>query len=752
LFPPSSTPSGHRVVIFPLLRAESRVERHKSRRYAYIGNGPRKREREREIKAVKTRTKPESGMSSNRPLSGQHSKEADKVPGDDGSAEGNVRKSSGLFQKIIDGRSSAARRPRKWLSTVEPPRLEALDIGNSKAGCSSTAVAGHFARRNSSDIASASADINSEEEPDDDVDIDDPEVAGGSRRGRGKQRFAVRRFLLDNFRPSSSLAKARCQASLSAEDSAAGQSLQPPEDEKRPKSPVGGLVSRLRNLTGDRRSSSGALAADATVGVASPRGPRHPSQIPLDRAYAADGVTPGSSGGGGGVGGSTWGRFLTVDSEDRQTNRLRKSSCPPGQAATVQERHRDLFSSLVQSKSGSRQAMSDQQQPQHHHRSTSSSSSKLRHSSSTSGGSGGGSGGIQVRENDKYIIIGPQRDSSTVDLEEIRETTLPHPGRVFEVFSQRHRCYDLIPTSSKLLVFDHNLNVKKAFFALVYNGLRAAPVWDSTAQRFVGMLTISDFISILHRFYRSALVPMEELESHKISTWRAQLQDRLRPFMWIPPEASLLDAIRLLLHAKVHRLPVVEPHTGNALFILTHKRILKYIFLNMHQLPMPEWLDLSLQQLGIGTHSGVLTVSESTPLVKVLSLFVQHRVSALPVLGVDGQLVDIYSKFDVINLAATKTYNNLDLPVKEALQYRHDRFEGVTTCKATDSLRCAIEKLVIAEVHRLVLVDNQQRVVGVVSLSDILSAIVLNHEDLQGLSAAGGGGGTPVQGDPMEMD
>lgn len=42
--------------------------------------------------------------------------------------------------------------------------------------------------------------------------------------------------------------------------------------------------------------------------------------------------------------------------------------------------------------------------------------------------------------------------------------------------------------------------VSKAFFALVYNGVRAAPLWESKLQEFVGMLTITDFIQILHKF------------------------------------------------------------------------------------------------------------------------------------------------------------------------------------------------------------------------------------------------------------
>ncbi|VDP84228.1 unnamed protein product [Schistosoma mattheei] len=74
--------------------------------------------------------------------------------------------------------------------------------------------------------------------------------------------------------------------------------------------------------------------------------------------------------------------------------------------------------------------------------------------------------------------------------------------------------------SAKLVVFDVTLNVKKAFFALVYNGVRVAILWDSTEQKHIGMLTITDFIRILHRYYRSPDQPMTELEKHQIKTWR----------------------------------------------------------------------------------------------------------------------------------------------------------------------------------------------------------------------------------------
>ena len=44
--------------------------------------------------------------------------------------------------------------------------------------------------------------------------------------------------------------------------------------------------------------------------------------------------------------------------------------------------------------------------------------------------------------------------------------------------------------------------------------------------------------------------------------------------------------------------------------------------------------------------------------------------SALPVIerGSD-KLIDVYSKFDVLNLAAQRTYNMLDVSIKTALSY-----------------------------------------------------------------------------------
>ncbi|XP_030373553.1 5'-AMP-activated protein kinase subunit gamma isoform X3 [Scaptodrosophila lebanonensis] len=298
-------------------------------------------------------------------------------------------------------------------------------------------------------------------------------------------------------------------------------------------------------------------------------------------------------------------------------------------------------------------------------------------------------------------------------------------SQIFVKFFRFHQCYDLIPTSAKLVVFDTQLLVKKAFYALVYNGVRAAPLWDSEKQQFVGMLTITDFIKILQMYYKSPNASMEQLEEHKLDTWRSVLHNQVMPLVSIGPDASLYDAIKILIHSRIHRLPVIDPATGNVLYILTHKRILRFLFLYINELPKPAYMQKSLRDLKIGTYDNIETADESTSIITALKKFVERRVSALPLVDGEGRLVDIYAKFDVINLAAEKTYNDLDVSLRKANEHRNEWFEGVQKCNLDESLYTIMERIVRAEVHRLVVVDENRKVIGIISLSDILLYLVL---------------------------
>ena len=59
----------------------------------------------------------------------------------------------------------------------------------------------------------------------------------------------------------------------------------------------------------------------------------------------------------------------------------------------------------------------------------------------------------------------------------------------------------------------------------------------------------------------------------------------------------------------------------------------------------------------------------------------------------DGRLVDIYAKYDTIKLASNQTYNNLDITIRQALQYGNEKgVGGPYTCRKEESLQkvCAL--------------------------------------------------------------
>ena len=150
----------------------------------------------------------------------------------------------------------------------------------------------------------------------------------------------------------------------------------------------------------------------------------------------------------------------------------------------------------------------------------------------------------------------------------------------------------------------------------------------------------------------------------------------------------------------------------------------------MEDLPKPWFLTKTPKELGIGTWGRIWTITYETPVIEALRLFLVQRISALPIVDSSGKIVDIYSKFDVIYLAAGRSYNDLDVSVKRALQYREEWFEGVHNCSINDDLMSVIEAIVKAEVHRIIVTDENGCLVGIVSLSDLLKFLVIDSPNL----------------------
>lgn len=56
----------------------------------------------------------------------------------------------------------------------------------------------------------------------------------------------------------------------------------------------------------------------------------------------------------------------------------------------------------------------------------------------------------------------------------------------------------------------------------------------------------------------------------------------------------------------------------------------------MSEMPKPAFMKKNLDELGIGTYHNIAFIHPDTPIIKALNIFVERRISALPVVDESG--------------------------------------------------------------------------------------------------------------------
>ncbi|KAF9146190.1 AMP-activated serine/threonine-protein kinase regulatory subunit [Mortierella sp. GBA39] len=313
--------------------------------------------------------------------------------------------------------------------------------------------------------------------------------------------------------------------------------------------------------------------------------------------------------------------------------------------------------------------------------------------------------------------------------------TLQGTQAMMETFLRQHSAYDVLPVSYRQIVMDTTLLVKKALSVLMQYGIVSAPLWDSTRRKFAGMLTATDFINLIQFYYShsSYLVASREMELFQIS----QLRDVEKVIGVPPPELfslhplqSLYDACHLLVESRAHRLPLVDvdSETGEEMIVsvLTQYRILKFIAMNYQD---EKTLRQPLSELKIGIYTDLAVADLSTPVIEVIDMFVKRKISSVPIVDEEGVVLNVYETVDVMTLVKAGVYRDLDLCVAEALLRRPEDFSGVHTCTLNDSLSSIFGTIRKSQVHRLIVVDSENKLKGIVSLSDIMRYLIGGTRD-----------------------
>jgi CBS domain-containing protein len=189
--------------------------------------------------------------------------------------------------------------------------------------------------------------------------------------------------------------------------------------------------------------------------------------------------------------------------------------------------------------------------------------------------------------------------------------------------------------------------------------------------------------------------------------------------------AALKVGVEIFLKG-VHRIAVTDD--SNRIFhILTQSNIIRWLGQDTSRMGLKA--DLSVSKMDTKKLNALITIPSTTRTIEAFELMKKTGVSSLAVVGKEGVLEGVISASDLKGLKEF-AFGRLLLPLSEFLvQVRKEQgkpADFTVTCDAAADLKTVVSRIVQTKVHRVFVIDNAHRPVGVISLTDIIAEVFGN--------------------------
>lgn len=186
-----------------------------------------------------------------------------------------------------------------------------------------------------------------------------------------------------------------------------------------------------------------------------------------------------------------------------------------------------------------------------------------------------------------------------------------------------------------------------------------------------------------------------------------------------------------MLKTRARRIPLVDvdEETGRetVISVITQYRILKFIAVNNEHNTI--LLKKTLREIELGTYTDMAVARMGTTVLEVINLMVNRNISCVPIVDSDNRLLNAFEAVDIIPCIKGGAYDELNGSVGEALCKRPEDNPGIFTCSQDDRLDSIFDTIRKSRVHRLIVVDDDNKLKGVISLSDILKYVLLHGDE-----------------------
>jgi CBS domain-containing protein len=240
-----------------------------------------------------------------------------------------------------------------------------------------------------------------------------------------------------------------------------------------------------------------------------------------------------------------------------------------------------------------------------------------------------------------------------------------------------------------------------------------------------GMITVEDLtvVRYTHRYLNP--LPADRLVEEVMT----------REVHSLTPDTAVHAAWQLMLAQRIKALPVVDERRV-VIGIVTDGDLLKRaglqqrlaIAARMHPDLIQEEmqaLESSQTQVAAVMTSPVLTAKMKEPLGLAAGRMVKNHLKRMPVVNLENQLVGMLSRLDILSLVASSRQHKLPSHVEAGVvRTVLDVMRAeIPTVKEDDDLQTVVDTLCENDSHRLIVVDRDDRPIGMISDSDVVTRI-----------------------------
>jgi len=300
---------------------------------------------------------------------------------------------------------------------------------------------------------------------------------------------------------------------------------------------------------------------------------------------------------------------------------------------------------------------------------------------------------------------------------------------------------DIVPQRKVYVCYDTD-TLQDALKTLSAYNILSLPVLESKTKKFLGFVDMLDIVSHVVHIHEEMPENDSEIDNYSMLRYKdvqflyqqiGQIIDLsgTNPVCNVHGESPLFECIGLFQKG-VHRVAVISSY-GITENILSQSDVIRFLISKLDS-----YLDIfekTVRETFNIANKTIISVQSNEATIKAFKIIHDNKISAVAVVDENGKLIGNLSASDLKGAVTTdddegaETFGSLLLPVTTFLQQGGMSKLPVATCFLSSSLSFVLLKIMALHVHRLWIVDESEKPIGIISLTDIMQAVISQKQE-----------------------